>query len=52
MDWELGVNRFRLSPLEWITNESLLYSPGNTIQALVTEQDGGKCKQKNAYVYV
>ena len=52
MDGVLGVDRCRLLPLEWISNEILLYSPGNTIQALVTEQDGGKCKQKNAYVYV
>ena len=23
MDWELGVNRCRLLPLEWISNESV-----------------------------
>ena len=29
MDWEFGVNRCKLLPLEWIGNEILLYSPGN-----------------------
>ena len=31
MDWELGVNRCKLLPLEWIRNEILLYSTGNYI---------------------
>ena len=26
MDWEFGVNRCKLLPLEWISNEILLYS--------------------------
>ena len=29
MDWEFGVNRCKLLPLEWISNEILLYSTGN-----------------------
>ena len=29
MDWELGVNRCKLLPLEWIRDEILLYSTGN-----------------------
>ena len=37
-DWELGVNRCTLLPLEWISNEILLYSTGNY---LVT-YDGGR----------
>ena len=28
MDWEFGVNRYKLLPLEWISNEILLYSTG------------------------
>jgi len=28
MDWELGVNRCKLLPLEWISNEILLFSTG------------------------
>ena len=31
MDWESGVNRCKLLPLEWISNEILLYSTGNYI---------------------
>ena len=41
MDWEFGVNRCKLLPLEWISNEILLYSTGNYIQLLVMEHDGG-----------
>ena len=29
MEWELGVNRCKLLPVEWINNEILLYSIGN-----------------------
>ena len=29
MDWESGVNRCKLLPLEWTSNEILLYSTGN-----------------------
>ena len=31
MDWEFGVNRCKLFPLEWTSNENLLYSTGNYI---------------------
>ena len=31
MDWESGVNRCKLLPLEWISNEILLFSTGNYI---------------------
>ena len=31
VDWELGVNICKLLPLEWISNESLLCSPGNYV---------------------
>ena len=31
MDWEFGVNRCKLLPLQWISNEILLYSAGNDI---------------------
>ena len=31
MDWEFGVNRCRLLPLEWISNKILMYSTGNYI---------------------
>ena len=31
MDWEFGVNRCKLLPLEWISNEILLCSTGNYV---------------------
>ena len=31
MDWEYGVNRCKLLPLEWMSSEILLYSTGNYI---------------------
>ena len=32
--WEFGVGRCKLLPLEWISNEVLLSSTGNSIQSL------------------
>ena len=29
VDWESWVNRCKLLPLQWISNEILLYSTGN-----------------------
>ena len=40
MDWEFGVNRCKLLHLKWISNEILLFSPGN-IPSQVMEHDGG-----------
>jgi len=31
VDWELGVNRYKLLPLEWISNKILLCSTGNYV---------------------
>ena len=31
MDWEFGVNRYKLLHLEWISKDILLYSTGNYI---------------------
>ena len=31
MEWELAVNRWRLLPLEWISNDIMLCSTGNYI---------------------
>ena len=39
VDWELGVNRYKLLPLEWISNEILLCSTGNYVQSLMLEHD-------------
>ena len=40
MDWEFAVSRCKLFHLEWISNEVLLYSPGNHVQFLGIEHDG------------
>jgi len=34
MDWEFGVNRRKLLPLEWVSNEILLYSTGTIFSHL------------------
>ena len=36
---ELGVNRYRLLPLEWISNETLLCSTGNYVWSLMMEHE-------------
>ena len=50
MDRVLGVNRYKLLHLEWISNEVPLYSTGNYIQTLVTEHDG-RHMRKRMYIY-
>ena len=44
MDGELGVNRCRLLPLEWISNEILLCSTGNYVWSLMTEHNNVRKK--------
>ena len=36
---ELGNNRYKLLPLEWISNEILLCSTGNYVWSLMMEHD-------------
>ena len=50
MDRELGVNRCRRLPLEWISNEILPCSPGNHISSLMMEHDNVRKKQVSMYV--
>ena len=52
MDWEFGVNRCKLLPLERISNEILLYSTGSCIESLMMEHDGGFCEKNKVYVCV
>ena len=40
IDWEFGVNRYKLLHLERMSNEILLYSTRNYILSLITEHDG------------
>ena len=42
MDWEFDVNRCKLLPLEWISNEILLCSTRNYILPLTMEPDEKK----------
>ena len=44
MDWESGVNRCKLMHLEWISNEILPYSTGNSIWSLMMEHDNVRNK--------
>ena len=46
MAWEFGVGRCKLFHLEWISNEVLLTSTGNSIQSLGIEQDGRQYKKR------
>ena len=50
MDWGSGVNRCKLWHLEWISNESLLYSTGNSshLQWSMMEDN----ERKRMYIYV
>ena len=50
MDWELGVNKCKLLPLDWISNEILLCSTGNYVYLLMMEHDN--VRKDNVYVYV
>ena len=47
MNGELGVNRCRLLPLEWISNEILLCSTANYVWSLMMEHDN--MRKKNIY---
>ena len=54
MDWELGVNKYKLLPLKWISNEILLCSTGNyvyiVLHVLTTERDN--VRKQNVYMYM
>ena len=51
LGWEFGVRRCQLWHLEWLSNEVLLYSTGNSIQPLGIEQDGREYEKKDVYIY-
>ncbi len=50
MDWEFGLNGCKLLPSEWISNEILLHSTGNSNEPLIMEHDN--VRKKNVYMYV
>ena len=37
---EFGVSRYKVLHLEWISNEVLLYSAGNSLQSPGIDHDG------------
>ena len=39
---ELGINKYSLLYLKWITNKNLLYSTGNSAQCYVVARMGGE----------
>ena len=49
-DWEFEVNRCKLLPSEWISNEIRLYSTGKYVWSLVMEHDN--MRKKNVYLFV
>ena len=51
MDWEFGVSRCKLLPLEWINNKVLLYSTGNYIQPPWINNNGKEYEKEYVYVY-
>ena len=50
VDGELEINRCKLLPLEWMSNEIVLCSTGNYVWSLVMEHEN--VKKKNVYTYV
>ena len=52
MDWEFGVSRYKLTHLEWIRNEVLLYSMGNLITNLLRQNLTEENIRKRMYIYV
>ena len=50
MDRVLGINRCRLLPLEWISNEILLCSTANYVWSLMMKKTN--VRKKNLYMYV
>ena len=40
VNWKFQVSRYKVLHLEWISNEVLLYSRGNSIQSLGIDHDG------------
>ena len=51
MDREFRVSRYKLFYVEWISNEVLICSIGNSIQSLGIDHDGREYK-KGTYIYV
>ena len=46
MDWEVGVSRWKLLYIGWITDKVLLYSPENYIQYPLIHHNGKEYLKK------
>jgi len=51
VDWDFGIGRGKVLPLEWINNKVLMYSTGNYIQYPATNYNGKEYK-KNVCMYI
>ena len=51
MDWEFGVSRCKLLPLEWINSKVLLYSKGNYIYPVINHNGKEYLKKECIYMY-
>ena len=51
LDWEFGVNKYKLLYIGWINNKILLYSTENSIQYPVINHNEKNMK-KNIYTYI
>ena len=49
--WGVGVSRYKLFHLGWISNEVLLWSTRNCIQPLGIDHEGRSYKKGNVCVY-
>ena len=52
MDWKFGVSRCKLLYTEWINNQVLPYSPGNSIQYPVINLITGNNRKRKNVIYV
>ena len=54
VDWEFGVSKCKLSHLEWVSNEGLLYSTGNYIYPVTCDRQNiiEDSKRKRMCIYV
>ena len=46
-----GINRGKLSYIEWINNKVLLYGTGDYIQHSVTNHNGKEYEKEYVYIY-
>ena len=51
MDWEFGFSRCKLVHTEWINNEVLPYSTGNSIRHPVINHNGKEYEKECARMY-